>query len=96
MGNSKLANGCQVPTGPAPDADGLLSRVPGQHVAEASLTLPDPAPGQHAEAEIDAGHVGRVRIFFEVKTARRGKHSHQFWAAYRAEPIHGGWDSDVS
>lgn len=46
MGNCKLANGCQEPSGkPAPDANGLLSRAPGQYVAQASLSLPTPTPG---------------------------------------------------
>ncbi len=98
MGNSKLANGCQVPsqTTQATVADGMLAKVPGQYVEEAAMQLPPAIAGgpEHGEAEIDAGHAGRVRIFYEVKTARRGKHSHRFWAAYRAEPVHGAWDTD--
>jgi hypothetical protein len=102
MGNSKLANGCQAASHPGaladPSLNGILPQVPGDCIAEASLQLAQPtlAGPLHQEVEIDAGHVGRVRLFFERKTARRGRHSHQFWAAYRAEPVYGSWDSDVS
>ncbi|CAG9172984.1 hypothetical protein CURE108131_21135 [Cupriavidus respiraculi] len=101
MGNSKLANGCQAASGTdapaAPSLNGILAQVPGDYVAAASLTLAPPtaAGPLHQEVEVDAGHVGRVRLFFEQKVARRGRHSHRFWAAYRAEPVHGAWDSDT-
>lgn len=100
MGNSKLANGCQFPTRQprpaAPASNGILAQVPGDVIAVAGQRLPPPTHTgpEHQEVEIDAGHVGRVRLFFERKTARRAKHSHMFWSAYRAEPVHGGWDSD--
>ncbi len=37
--------------------------------------------------EIDAGHVGRVRIFFLKQKAKRGKFSSWFWVAQRAEQV---------
>jgi hypothetical protein len=36
---------------------------------------------------IDAGHAGRVRIFYRKQKAKRGKFSHWFWAAKRAEKV---------
>lgn len=101
MGNSKLVNGCQLPSSnPTPRATakaGILTYVGGHKVAEAMQTLPPPTRTgpEHAEAEVDTEYQGRVRIFFERRTARHHKHSHVFWAAYRAEPVHGAWDSDA-
>ncbi|WP_279615823.1 hypothetical protein [Cupriavidus alkaliphilus] len=34
---------------------------------------------------IDAGYLGTVRLFVEKKLARHNRHSHYYWAAYRAE-----------
>ncbi|MVW72118.1 hypothetical protein [Bordetella sp. 15P40C-2] len=68
--------------------NGILARVPGQFVAQASHILPPPEladDGEH-QAEIDAGHAGRVRIYYKRQRAKRGKHSHWFWVAVRAEP----------
>lgn len=100
MGNSKLANGCQVASSPAPLAaasNGILGQVPGHIIAQASqhLSAPDPFGPVHTEVEIDAYHLGLVRLFFELKKVRHHKHSHWIWSAYRAEPVHGGWDSDT-
>lgn len=100
MRNSTRANGCQhrvASAAPAPAANGILAQVPGHYVAAASGQLPPPRLDgpEHQEVEIDAGHVGRVQLFFERKTARRAKHSHQFWIAYRAELVHGDWDTDT-
>lgn len=99
MGNSKLANRCHIPSSAAPAvpaSNGILAKVPGQFIAKASNSLqpPDPFGPAHGEVEIEAGHVGRVRIFFELRKIRHHKHSHWTWSAYRAEPVHGGWDSD--
>lgn len=100
MGNSRLANGCQLPSAsPTPRASpqtGILTYVGGHKVAEAMLALPLPTRDgpTHAEAEVDTEYQGRVRIFFELRTSRHHKSSRVFWTAYRAEPVHGEWDSD--
>lgn len=101
MGNSKLANGCQLPSSNgaprvSPEA-GILAYVGGHKVVEAMRSLPEPTRTgpEHAEAEVNTEYHGRVRIFFERRTARHHKHSHVFWSAYRAEPVHGAWDSDA-
>jgi hypothetical protein len=102
MGNSKLANGCQhpsaTPTARSCPEKGILAYVPGDIISEAGKQLPAPDPfgPEHSEVEIDARHAGRVRIFFELGKVRHHKHSHWYWKAYRAEPVHGDWDSDAS
>lgn len=67
--------------------NGILEQVPGPYVAEAMKTLPPAGTAEDREypVEIDAGHAGRVRIFFRKQKARRAKHSHWFWQAKRAE-----------
>lgn len=69
--------------------NGILAEVPGQYVAQASLTLPPAAAAEDREypVEIDAGHAGRVRIFYRKQKAKRGKFSHWFWQARRAEKV---------
>lgn len=101
MGNSKLANGCSLPSAnPTPRASpqtGILTYVGGHKIAEAMQILPPPTRTgpEHAEAEVDTEYQGRVRIFFERRISRHHKSSHVFWSAYRAEPVHGAWDSDA-
>lgn len=67
--------------------NGILAAVPGQYVAQASLTLPPAATAEDRlyEVVIEAGHAGRVRLFFRKQKARRAKHSHWFWLALRAD-----------
>ncbi|SEK00163.1 hypothetical protein [Achromobacter sp. NFACC18-2] len=69
--------------------NGILEQVPGQYVGEALKTLPPAATAEDREypVEIDAGHAGRVRIFFRKQKAKRGKFSHWFWVAKRAERV---------
>ncbi|MBO9332926.1 hypothetical protein GHR37_27670 [Achromobacter xylosoxidans] len=66
---------------------GILEKVPGAYVAQASHTLPPAATAEDRfyEVVIEAGHAGRVRLFFRKQKARRAKHSHWFWQAKRAE-----------
>ncbi|MNV32307.1 hypothetical protein D3C71_1236410 [compost metagenome] len=68
---------------------GILAEVPGQYVAQASLTLPPAVTAEDREypIEIEAGHVGRVHIYFQKQKTKRGKFSHWFWLARRAERI---------
>ena len=67
--------------------NGILEHVPGLHVSEAMKALPPAATAEDRDypVEIDADHVGRVRIFFHKQKAKRGKFSHWFWLARRAE-----------
>jgi len=69
--------------------NGILAEVPGQYVAEGSQTLPAAATAEDREypVEIDAGHAGRVRIYYRKQKAKRGKFSHWFWLAKRAEKV---------
>lgn len=58
--------------------NGIVEQVPDQYVAQASLPLP-PAVGaedQLHEVVIDAGHAGRVWLFFLKQKAKRDKFSH--------------------
>lgn len=94
MGNSKSAFGCQIPSTAAgqPQGEarnGILPTVRGDHIASALDGLPAPTRDGVANHQvvIDAGPAGRVRLFVERKTARRGKHSHCYWSAYRAELV---------
>ncbi|WP_434033613.1 hypothetical protein [Cupriavidus sp. a3] len=91
MGNSKLAAGCHLSSGPshiAPTGEnGILGQVHGQYIAAAIGTLgraTREAPDRH-EVVIEAGHAGTVRLFIEKKRARHGRYSHYYWSAYRAD-----------
>lgn len=69
--------------------NGILEQVAGPYISQAIQTLPSAATAEDREypVEIDAGHAGRVRIFFRKQKAKRGKFSHWFWVAVRAERI---------
>lgn len=68
--------------------NGILEQVGGPYVAEAIKTLPPAATAEDRDhfVEIDAGHAGRVRLTFRKQKAKRGKFSHWFWQAKRADP----------
>lgn len=96
MGNSKAAAGCHLPTAgeklPASGQEnGILSRVRGDYVAQALQSLPAPTRDGAAEHQVvlDAGPVGRIRLFIARKLVRHNKHSHYYWSAYRAEFVSG-------
>ncbi|WP_423196812.1 Transposase [Cupriavidus sp. H19C3] len=93
MGNSKLAQGCQLPAHDTagerqPDSEnGILSLVPGDLISKGLATLPPasmPGADRH-EVEIDAGPLGRVRLSVERKRVKHGRHSHYYWSAWRAD-----------
>lgn len=69
----------------------ILARVPGQYVAQASKTLPDPACSIDDEmsVEIDAAWVGRVRLTFRKQRYSRpnGKVSYVSWLCRHAERV---------
>ena len=69
--------------------NGILEHVGGQYVAEAIKTLPPAVTAEDREylVEVDAGHAGRVRLTFRKQKAKRGKFSHWFWQAKRAEKV---------
>lgn len=68
--------------------NGILASVPGQSIAAALESLP-PAATTEADqiVEIKADHIGPVRIDVIRRKAKHGKHSHWYWAAYRAEAV---------
>lgn len=69
--------------------NGILAEVPGEYVSRASDDLPYAELAEDREyiAEIDAGHAGRVRIFYRKQKVKKGKYSNVFWLAVRAERI---------
>lgn len=68
--------------------NGILEQVSGPYVGEAMKTLPPAvtAEDRDYDAVVDAGHLGAVRITFRKQKAKRGKFSHWFWVAKRADP----------
>lgn len=60
-----------------------------RHPQAATNLLPPAATATDArmEVDLDAGPDGRVRFFAEKKQVKHHRHSHYFWAVYRAEPI---------
>lgn len=68
--------------------NGILEQVQGQYVAEAIKALPAAVTAEDRDhfVEIEAGHAGRVRLTFRKQKAKRGKFSHWFWQAKRADP----------
>lgn len=95
MGNSKLAQGCQLPARDTagerqPDCEnGFLSQVPGDLIARGLAALPPAStigPDRH-EVDIDAGPLGRVKLSVERKQVKHGRHSHYYWSAWRAEAV---------
>lgn len=69
--------------------NGILEHVGDQYVAQAILSLPPAVTAEDREYEVvvDAGHAGTVRLLFRKQKAKRGKHSHWFWLARRAERV---------
>ena len=69
--------------------NGVLARIPGQLIALASQTLPQPSAGKPPElhAEVDVPEIGRVRIRFRLKNSTRGKWTNWFWTAVFAEAV---------
>jgi len=67
--------------------NGILASVPGQYIAQAARSLPEPATSLHerVSAVIDADWAGVVRIRYQRQKMRHGRDSHWAWVAYRAE-----------
>lgn len=69
--------------------NGILGRVPGQYIAAAGKNLPDPttSTAEEVSAVVDAAWLGQVRVTFRRSRVRHHKHSHWFWAAFRADAV---------
>jgi hypothetical protein len=80
-----------APRSPTYSDEGILARVPGQFIAQASKSLPDPACALDDEmyVEIEAAWVGRVRLTFKKQRYSRpkGKISYVAWLCRHAEPV---------
>jgi len=78
---------------PLPDThvdNGILARVPGEYIAKASRSLPDPACATEDErrVEIDAGWAGRVRLTFKKHRYSRARSKpYVAWLCKHAEPV---------
>lgn len=91
MGNTASTRAPRTSTGTYPvfGATGILGAVQSQDVSAALQTLGEPSSAtmrQHREVLVEAGGLGLVRLFIELKCSRHGRSSHYFWSAYRAEP----------
>jgi hypothetical protein len=80
------------PSKPGGRADnGILARLPGQYIAQASRSLPDPACAIDDEicVEIDAACAGRVRLTFRKQRYSRPRRrtSYFAWLCRHAELV---------
>lgn len=70
---------------------GILARVPGRYIAQASKSLPDPACAVDDEVcvEIDAAQAGRVRLTFRKQrySRPRGNVPYFSWLCRYAESV---------
>lgn len=80
--------------------DGLLARIPGPCVVQASRLLPDPACVVEDEMSVDikADRIGPVRLTFKKRRYCRpnGNISHVSWLCRHAEPLAGAESSKLS
>jgi len=83
-----LDRGAPLPSKPD---NGLLARVPGQYIAQACKSLPDPACAIDDEicVEIDAARAGRVRLTFRKQrySRPRGNIAYVSWLCRHAEHV---------
>jgi hypothetical protein len=70
--------------------NGILAQVPGQFTGAAAMSLP-PADSVARDAvltvDVEAAHVGSVRLSFTPKLAQHRRHRHWYWSAFRADSI---------
>lgn len=75
----------------APTDGGVVARVPGQDIAQARRSLPEPACALDDElsVEVDAARMGRVRLIFRMQrySRPRGKVSYFSWLCRHAEQV---------
>jgi hypothetical protein len=65
----------------------LLPRIPAKYIADALLTLPDPAivsDGAIMDCFVEVPGIGRVRITARRRKHKRGLSTHYFWTAESA------------
>lgn len=69
--------------------NGILRQVPGDSLAAGIEQLPPPGDGQPQTmtVEVDGGHVGRVRVTYQLMCHRNRRKTHYFWTPSHAEPI---------
>ena len=69
--------------------NGILAHIRGAIIADGSKQLPDAELAEDVlqPVEIDAGDPGRVRIYYQRQRVKKGKHSHWFWLAVKAEKV---------
>lgn len=76
---------------PAPADSCVLARVPGQCIAQASKSLPDPACAldEEVSVEVDTVLMGRVRLIFKKQgySKPRGNVAYFSWLCKRAERV---------
>jgi hypothetical protein len=75
---------------PLPLDNGILAQVPGQFTGAAAMSLP-PADSVARDAvltvDVEAAHVGSVRLSFRPMLAQHRRHRHWYWSAFRADAI---------
>lgn len=80
-----------APHRPAHADSGILSRVPGQAIAQACKSLPDPACALDDEicVEVDTARTGRVRLTFRKQrySRPRGNVPYFSWLCRHAECV---------
>ena len=74
---------------PIPDVtdERLLPRIPGEYIADALLTLPNPARALDdaiMDCFVTVPGIGRVRITARRRKHKRGRSTHYFWTAENA------------
>lgn len=67
--------------------NGILSRIPGEHVAGALQLLPPAVSAKEevAEVQYDVPGIGRVRFTADRLKSKRGKTVRYFWSMSKAE-----------
>jgi hypothetical protein len=70
----------------------ILSRIPGEYVAEAGKGLPDvrTTKGSEIEATLEVPGHGRVVFTFRRMNHKRGRSTHTWWAATAARAAPSG------
>jgi hypothetical protein len=71
------------------DADRLLDRIPGQYIAEALKTLRNAEKStlDAIDVVIDVPNMGAVRITANRMKHKKGRSTHYFWNADRADSL---------
>jgi len=68
--------------------NGILAKVLGPDISDALSLCPDPATTDADQVvEIEAQHIGRVRIYARRHKSSHGRSLRYFWMAYRAEEV---------